>query len=581
MIIREAKIQKFGKLEQKEYHFSPQINVIYGPNESGKSTLMQFLKAMLFGLEKSRVRKTLDSYKKYEPWDTPAYFSGSMIFETGDQQFFLERNFYHKEQRARLVNVRDGEELSLEYGDLDMLLGNVSGRAYETTCCISQEQAPPGTELGVLLEDERSNLAQTGSGEIQLSKALQNLEQRRKNREKQKKELEQQRVSKVRQLEVKQQVLEQDICTLKTQKTVQQTQGDTVREQEAKIRKDAEPLFTKYKEICRREKDAEKLAELEQIERKRKEEETETMVPESRKTFSPLVLIGCAGLLLINIIRGQEVIPQNLPVILNVVCIILIGVGLVFSYAGKRKQKYCVPDTIAREETIGQAEKQLSVIRQKKSELEQELQQLKETQQKIQIETARQAGTGEQILNQIQEKEVAAENLKEQIQELEDQTAEEQKLEQDIQALQLAADTMQRLAAQMSDSLGNVLNREMSEILAQITGNTHRTLEMTDGHGIALREQTQNHVPEAYSQGTMQQAYFSYRMAAGRMLMKEEPLPFLLDETFANYDEERLRQTLRWLAKQENQIFIFTCRENEMEFLKEEEISYTEIRLDA
>ena len=44
MIIRQAEIQKFGKLEKEQYRFSPQINIIYGPNESGKSTLMQFLK---------------------------------------------------------------------------------------------------------------------------------------------------------------------------------------------------------------------------------------------------------------------------------------------------------------------------------------------------------------------------------------------------------------------------------------------------------------------------------------------------------------------------------------------------------
>ena len=150
MIIREANIGKFGKLENQKYQFAPQINVIYGANESGKSTLMQFLKAMLFGLEKTRVRKTLDTYNRYEPWDTPAYFYGSMIFEIGQQQFLLERNFYYKEKRARLVNIRDGEELSVEYGDLDMLLGNVSAAAYENTCCIGQEQLLPGRELGVL-----------------------------------------------------------------------------------------------------------------------------------------------------------------------------------------------------------------------------------------------------------------------------------------------------------------------------------------------------------------------------------------------------------------------------------------------
>ena len=93
MIIRQAEIQKFGKLEKEQYRFSPQINIIYGPNESGKSTVMQFLKAMMYGLEKSRVRKMLDTYKKYEPWDAPAYFSGSMIFETGSSSFFWSAIF--------------------------------------------------------------------------------------------------------------------------------------------------------------------------------------------------------------------------------------------------------------------------------------------------------------------------------------------------------------------------------------------------------------------------------------------------------------------------------------------------------
>ena len=119
MIIKEAKIGKFGKLENVQYQFSPQINVIYGENESGKSTLMQFLKAMLFGLEKTRVRKTLDTYNKYEPWDTPAYFYGSMIFETGNQEFLLERNFYHKEQRE---SYQISHVILRGYRDADILL---------------------------------------------------------------------------------------------------------------------------------------------------------------------------------------------------------------------------------------------------------------------------------------------------------------------------------------------------------------------------------------------------------------------------------------------------------------------------
>ncbi len=62
------------------------------------------------------------------------------------------------------------------------------------------------------------------------------------------------------------------------------------------------------------------------------------------------------------------------------------------------------------------------------------------------------------------------------------------------------------------------------------------------------------------------------------MLMKEEPLPFLLDETFANYDEERLRQTLA-ARNRKISIFLFTCRETEMRLLTEEDIPFASIRL--
>ena len=622
MIIREANIGKFGKLENQKYQFAPQINVIYGANESGKSTLMQFLKAMLFGLEKTRVRKTLDTYNRYEPWDTPAYFYGSMMFETGQQQFLLERNFYYKEKRARLVNIRDGEELSVEYGDMDMLLGNVSAAAYENTCCIGQEQLLPRRELGVLLEDERSNLAQTGSGDFQLSKALQELEQKRKNAEKTRKELEQQRLSHIHQLEVNQQVLERDIAGLKAQQEKQSTQQGTVQERVRALQQQMEPVQTAYQTVCRREQElksavAQEQLKWEQAEReqwkreqfRREQEEAEALQQKSGKNagFSPLLLIGVAGLILAPVLRSAMDGFQKIAPALNIICIILILAGLVSAYRKSREKKTAdsgqkhrqsVNDSVQnhreqdsrandranlqsveREGRKAALDQQLQRVCQQKSVLEEQLQQLKDQKKSLQLQAARQEGSGDQLQSQIQEKEVELENLTEQVAELQQETPEEHNARADRDALELAAETMSRLAARMSKTLEHTLDKEMSEILAQITGNVHEQLQVTDGQGIVLAEQLQKRTPEAYSQGTMQQAYFSYRMAAGHMLMKEEPLPFLLDETFANYDEERLRQTLRWLAEQENQIFLFTCRETEMRLLTEEDIPFVSIRL--
>lgn len=294
---------------------------------------------------------------------------------------------------------------------------------------------------------------------------------------------------------------------------------------------------------------------------------------------------------------------QKIAPALNIICIILILAGLVSAYRRNRAKKetdaaqnhrQSINDSaqnhrgqdgrvdlqsVERERRKAALDQKLQRVCQQKSTLEEQLQQLKDQKKALQLQAARQEGSGDQLQSQIQEKEVELENLTEQVAELQQETLDEQHAREDRDALELASETMSRLAVRMSKTLEHTLDKEMSEILAQITGNVHEQLQVTDAQGIVLAEQMQKRTPEAYSQGTMQQAYFSYRMAAGHMLMKEEPLPFLLDETFANYDEERLRQTLRWLAEQENQIFLFTCRETEMRLLTEEDIPFASIRL--
>ena len=59
------------------------------------------------------------------------------------------------------------------------------------------------------------------------------------------------------------------------------------------------------------------------------------------------------------------------------------------------------------------------------------------------------------------------------------------------------------------------------------------------------------------------------RMAVSQMIFSE-PMPLILDDSFALYDDERLKNTLRWLAEQKafSQILIFTCYHREAEMFK-------------
>ena len=65
-------------------------------------------------------------------------------------------------------------------------------------------------------------------------------------------------------------------------------------------------------------------------------------------------------------------------------------------------------------------------------------------------------------------------------------------------------------------------------------------------------------------------------MAASEMLL-EEPMPVILDDTFVNYDDERLERTLQWLVKNRKQVLIFTCQKREEQALLEREIAFHKV----
>lgn len=57
----------FGKLEHRSLSFSKGLNIIEAPNESGKSTLLAFLRVMLYGFP-PRERGAMADKNRYAPW---------------------------------------------------------------------------------------------------------------------------------------------------------------------------------------------------------------------------------------------------------------------------------------------------------------------------------------------------------------------------------------------------------------------------------------------------------------------------------------------------------------------------------
>ena len=80
--------------------------------------------------------------------------------------------------------------------------------------------------------------------------------------------------------------------------------------------------------------------------------------------------------------------------------------------------------------------------------------------------------------------------------------------------------------------------------------------------------------------GTIDQIYFALRLSTLKQLTTEK-MPIILDETFAYYDNERLKNILKYLHEQyqNNQIIILTCSNREKEVLEELKIEYNKVEL--
>ena len=184
MQFEELILKNFGKFKDKRIELSEGINLIYGENEAGKSTIHTFLRGMLYGMERGRGRAANnDRFSKYEPWDNPNDYAGTLRFSCGERTFCLNRHFDKYSRSATLFCEEDGEELSLEQGDLAVLLGGLEESDYENTIGIGQNKALVGKELGIEIKNFAANYCVTGDCELDLNGALQNLKERKKELE--------------------------------------------------------------------------------------------------------------------------------------------------------------------------------------------------------------------------------------------------------------------------------------------------------------------------------------------------------------------------------------------------------------
>ncbi|ARU60408.1 hypothetical protein CBW65_04500 [Tumebacillus avium] len=116
MRILKAQIDGFGRYSGVSFSFDQGLNIIYGQNEAGKSTLQQFLVAMLYGMKKPGRKRAvyLEEEAKYRPWQGSPY-GGILWVEQDGVTYRIERSLRKEDEWVRVYRQDTGEEVTKRF----------------------------------------------------------------------------------------------------------------------------------------------------------------------------------------------------------------------------------------------------------------------------------------------------------------------------------------------------------------------------------------------------------------------------------------------------------------------------------
>lgn len=182
MKINKLQINAFGNLENKEIELSENINVIYGKNEAGKSTLLKFIVDSLYGISKNKRGKEFSDYEKFKPWKTEE-FSGKISYTLDNgKKYEVFRDFNKKNPKIYDEELND---ISKDF-TIDKTYGNqffveqtkIDEDTFLSTLASMQQEVRLGKQEQNTLVQKIANLAGTGDDNVSYKKAIDKINKR-------------------------------------------------------------------------------------------------------------------------------------------------------------------------------------------------------------------------------------------------------------------------------------------------------------------------------------------------------------------------------------------------------------------
>ena len=601
MKIDYLKVNGFGKLENKEIEFGKKINVIYGENEAGKTTLLKCILSMLYGVSSNKNGKDISEKEQYKPWKN-AEFSGKMKYELDNgEKIEVFRDF---SKRNPKITNEFSEDITNTF-NIDKHMGNnffyeqtkIDKDMLLITGLVEQKESILGDKEQNLLTQKIANILTSGEENISYKKAIEKLNKelvekigndrttgRPINIINEKIEKLKENINKINDEEEKVSNLKQEKELVKKQiEKIENELIDLRKVKDIKLQENVEKEKLGVKKELLKEYD-EKLEKLnEQVKAKDKDVQKSLNI-----ILSVIFIVLSAIVFYINKLAGLLTFGIFIAIYLPVILIRKNSKNQEEKLKQKeiknlRKSKLeketeieetekTICDNVNREmiENVNNTGLRTLDLKTVENRIAQEEQNLSNS--KIHLNTI---GIEEKRIGQDLEKKVEIEEA------LEKTLEEKNDLETEERRIKLAKEMLEQAYIKMKNEITPKFTSNLSKIASKISNNKYSNIKFNDNDGLTVELENGEYVKcDRLSTGTIEQLYLALRLSAFEEIT-EEKIPIILDEAFAYYDNIRLENILSYLNNYytDNQILIFTCTDREKQILDRLKIEYNFIKL--
>lgn len=616
MKINQLKINSYGKLKEKEIEFKDNINIIQGKNEAGKSTLLNFITNSFYGISKNKNGKDISDFEKYMPW-VGDDFSGKLQYELDNgEKYEIFRDF--RKKNPKVFNEKM-EDISKEF-NIDKNKGNeffyeqtkVDNSLFMSTILVNQQEVKLEKQEQNVLIQKVANLVGTGDDNVSYKRAIDRINRRildeigtERSREKpiniiSKKivELEKQREELQKYINIKSEIEEKKNIL---EKEIENLEKENVSLKENKLQLENERIENEkinLKMNLKNENDEKikliknKINEI-NLENKNVFEGNRKINLEKNSINKKLLIIFLL-IILVNIF--QFIFIKNKY--FNFIFLLTVPMDLIFSLFLKNKIKNKEKKIKNNFEKINAEIKQLNfeinLLEKNNKKINDEINLNKIEKNKTNnLETINLEI--QNLENEISHKKIELHTLQLDYKNIEPRLENLANVEEALvnsneemvnlkvleKSMNLAKEILEHSYEKMKNTVTPKFTDKLSETIEEITNGKYTKVRFNDDTGLVVELENGNYVPVSrLSIGTIDQLYLSLRLAMVEEL-SEEKIPIILDETFAYYDTERLKNILRYMAKRfrNHQIIIFTCTNREEELLKELDLEFNRIEM--